>query len=85
VLEKKPEPNTSPLPTIITIENLGKRYTLRHQGGGPRYRRLSEELVAALARPFRSLFPVSASPRLPPPRPIITKWTNPWSTRIWPQ
>ncbi len=52
------------MPPIITIENLGKRYTLRHQGGGPCYRRLSEELVAAIARPFRSLFPVSASPRL---------------------
>ncbi len=38
---------------IISVENLGKKYTLRHQGGGPRYRRLSEELVNAVKWPFR--------------------------------
>jgi len=38
---------------IITVENLGKKYVLHHQGarrGG--HRRLSEELVAALKKPF---------------------------------
>jgi lipopolysaccharide transport system ATP-binding protein len=38
---------------IIRVENLGKKYTIRHQGGGPRYRRLSEDIVAAIKRPFR--------------------------------
>ena len=52
------------MPPIISIENLGKQYTLRHQGGGVRYRRLSEELVNGIKRPFRSLFR-SASPRPP--------------------
>ncbi|MGO8747265.1 MAG: ABC transporter ATP-binding protein [Thermoguttaceae bacterium] len=75
------------MPPIITIENLGKRYTLRHQGGGPRYRRLSEELAAALARPFRSLFPISASPRLrvsaspSPPSPLPAPCSN--SEEFW--
>ena len=41
---------------IISVENLGKCYTIRHEGGGPRYRRLSEELSSALARPFRGLW-----------------------------
>ncbi len=41
---------------IISVENLGKCYSIRHQaGGGAPYRRLSEELVAALSRPFRRL------------------------------
>ena len=50
------------MPPVINVENLGKRYTLRHEGGAPHYRRLSEELVAAIKRPFRSLLPF-ASPR----------------------
>ncbi len=42
---------------IISVENLGKRYTLRHQGGnGAGYRRFSEELVDLVKRPFRRLF-----------------------------
>jgi lipopolysaccharide transport system ATP-binding protein len=41
------------MPPIISLENLGKNYILRHEGGGPRYRRLSEELVNAVKRPFR--------------------------------
>jgi len=44
------------VPPIISVENLGKCYTIRHNaGGGPGYRRLSEELASALARPFRGL------------------------------
>jgi lipopolysaccharide transport system ATP-binding protein len=39
---------------IIQVENLGKKYTIRHQGGsGAGYRRLSEDLAAAIKRPFR--------------------------------
>jgi lipopolysaccharide transport system ATP-binding protein len=39
---------------IIRVENLGKKYTLRHQGaGGAGYRRFSEELLDAIKRPFR--------------------------------
>ncbi len=39
---------------IISVENLGKCYTIRHNaGGGPGYRRLSEELAGFLSRPFR--------------------------------
>ena len=39
---------------IIRIENLGKKYILNHQSlGHARYRRLSEELVKAIKRPFR--------------------------------
>ncbi len=39
---------------IISVENLGKCYTIRHSAaGGPGYRRLSEELAGFLARPFR--------------------------------
>ena len=42
---------------IISVENLGKRYTLRHQANGHAgYRRFSEELSAALARPLRALW-----------------------------
>ena len=41
---------------IISVENLGKKYTLRHQRcGGAEYRRFSEELVETIKRPFRSL------------------------------
>jgi lipopolysaccharide transport system ATP-binding protein len=39
---------------IIQVENLGKKYTIHHQGGsGAGYRRLSEDLAAAIKRPFR--------------------------------
>lgn len=41
--------------SVISVENLGKRYTIRHIGdvrGG--YRRLSEELVGAAKTPFRA-------------------------------
>ncbi len=38
---------------VILVEGLGKRYLIRHQAGQASYRRFSEELVAALARPFR--------------------------------
>ncbi len=42
------------MPPIISVENLSKKYTIRHQSGsGPGYRRLSEELASAIARPFR--------------------------------
>ncbi|MGZ4777958.1 MAG: ABC transporter ATP-binding protein, partial [Thermoanaerobaculia bacterium] len=42
---------------IISVENLGKRYTILHQTsrGAGSYRRLSEELVDAAKAPFRSL------------------------------
>jgi len=39
--------------TAIDCENLGKRYLIRHQAGQASYRRFSEDLVAAVARPFR--------------------------------
>jgi lipopolysaccharide transport system ATP-binding protein len=41
------------MPAIIRVENLGKRYILRHERGNPRRRLLSEELVNAIARPFQ--------------------------------
>jgi lipopolysaccharide transport system ATP-binding protein len=42
------------MPPIIRVENLGKKYTLRHQGDGHGgYRRFSEELLHAFKRPFR--------------------------------
>src|SRR5947208_2912964 len=42
------------MPPIIQVENLGKKYTLRHQGGARGgYRRLSEELLEAIKNPFR--------------------------------
>ncbi len=38
---------------LIEIDNLGKKYTLQRQTGrAPDYRRLSEELVATLKKPF---------------------------------
>jgi lipopolysaccharide transport system ATP-binding protein len=42
---------------IISVENLGKRYTIRHEAGRPTgsYRRLSEELLTAAKAPFRAL------------------------------
>jgi len=66
------------MPPIIRVENLGKKYTLRHQGeGGGRYRRFSEELLDALKRPFRSLRRAPRSPLpaacsgLPAPRSLL--------------
>lgn len=41
--------------TVISAENLGKSYLIRHQVGVHGYRRLSEELVDAVACPFRAL------------------------------
>jgi lipopolysaccharide transport system ATP-binding protein len=42
------------MPPIISVENLGKKYTLSHERtGGRRYRRLSEELLEAIKKPFR--------------------------------
>lgn len=41
--------------TVISVENLGKSYLISHQRGGPSYRRLSEEIVEAVARPLRAL------------------------------
>src|SRR5262245_16578035 len=38
---------------VIRVENLGKRYTLRHERGGGGYRRLSEEVLNAIKRPFK--------------------------------
>jgi lipopolysaccharide transport system ATP-binding protein len=39
---------------IISVQNLGKKYTIRHERqGDPSYRRLSEELVRGLKRSFR--------------------------------
>jgi lipopolysaccharide transport system ATP-binding protein len=38
---------------VIRVENLGKRYTLRHERGRGGYRRLSEELLDAIKRPFK--------------------------------
>jgi len=42
--------------TIISVEGLGKKYVLSHQGGGERgYRRLSETLEEWVKRPFAVL------------------------------
>jgi lipopolysaccharide transport system ATP-binding protein len=51
---------------IISVENLGKRYTIRHRTGRPSggYRRLSEELVEAAKGPFRSLMSRTRADRL---------------------
>lgn len=39
---------------IISVENLGKKYTLRHEASGDGgYRRLSEDFVRAIKKPFR--------------------------------
>jgi lipopolysaccharide transport system ATP-binding protein len=40
------------MPPILRVEHLGKRYSIQHQAGGGGYRRLSEELVRAIKRPF---------------------------------
>ena len=46
--------------SIIFVENLGKQYTLRHQGaGGGGYRRLSEDFIGAVKKPFRKQVPTS--------------------------
>ena len=42
--------------TIISVENLGKKYVLSHQGGGERgYARFSERLQEAITKPLRRL------------------------------
>jgi lipopolysaccharide transport system ATP-binding protein len=53
-----PDPTSTPgTPTgVISVEDLGKRYTIGHQAsrGAGGYRRLSEEFVAAFQAPFRA-------------------------------
>src|ERR1700732_2396494 len=42
--------------TMISIDDLGKKYTIRHERlGDQRYRRLSEDLIQGIKRPFRRL------------------------------
>ena len=41
--------------TIISVENLGKKYVLSHQGGERGYARFSERLQEAITKPFRAL------------------------------
>jgi lipopolysaccharide transport system ATP-binding protein len=46
---------------IISVEHLGKKYAISHQTRRPRqYRRLSEELVAAVSSSFRRLRPAAS-------------------------
>ncbi len=40
---------------VISAENVGKSYLIRHEKTGVGYRRLSEEIAEAVARPFRRL------------------------------
>lgn len=58
---------------IIRVEGLGKRYTLRHEVGGARYRRLSEELIDAVRRPLAYLRGAT-----PPPDPTRDEF---WALR----
>ena len=42
--------------TIISVEGLGKKYVLSHQGGGERaYTRFSERMQEVITKPFRAL------------------------------
>jgi lipopolysaccharide transport system ATP-binding protein len=42
--------------TMISIDDLGKKYTIRHERlGDQRYRRLSEDLIQGIKRPFHRL------------------------------
>lgn len=52
---------------VISVENLGKSYLIRHQAGGAGYRRFSEELVETLARPIRALRSLRRPNGAPPP------------------
>ena len=45
--------------TIISVENLGKKYVLSHQGGGG-YRRFSERLEGWIKKPFNALAAVGS-------------------------
>ena len=40
---------------MITVESVGKRYTLKHKGSGERYTRLSEVMARGAMAPFRAL------------------------------
>ena len=41
--------------TVISIENLGKRYTLRHKGNSARYRTLREVIARQAVAPFKAI------------------------------
>jgi lipopolysaccharide transport system ATP-binding protein len=41
--------------TVISVENLGKRYTLRHKGKGERYTTLRDVITLQVAAPFRAI------------------------------
>ena len=41
--------------TIISVENVGKRYTLRHKGKGERYTTLRDVIARQAVAPFRAL------------------------------
>jgi hypothetical protein len=41
--------------TVISVENVGKRYTLSHRGDGARYATLREEIAHYVAAPFRAI------------------------------
>ena len=41
--------------TIISVENLGKKYVLSHQGGGGGYKRFSEQIEEWVKKPFAVL------------------------------
>jgi lipopolysaccharide transport system ATP-binding protein len=41
--------------TMISVENVGKLYTLRHKSSGERYTRLSEVMTRGAMAPFRAL------------------------------
>ncbi len=41
--------------TIISVENVGKRYTLRHKGKGERYTTLRDVIARQAAAPFKAI------------------------------
>ena len=48
---------------IIRAENIGKRYTLNHQGSSGGYRKFSDTLIHAAKAPLRWLHPASFTPQ----------------------
>jgi lipopolysaccharide transport system ATP-binding protein len=48
---------------IIRAENIGKRYTLNHQGSSGGYRKFSDTLIQAAKAPLRWFQPASSSPQ----------------------
>ncbi len=48
---------------IIRAENIGKRYTLNHQGSRGGYRKFSDTLIHAAKAPLRWLHPASFTPQ----------------------